>query len=578
MQKALAEARLLQMLNEEEAGKGRIQALTEEPRSEWREESCPPRREERRNRRQPVCWGCGSEGHVLHNCELWQSFRQKRHRGCSRLTEERRAKKPELNLERRPLGTYVAPAQVLASNVIFQEVTIAEVVVKVLIDSGTTTSCCSRYWYKQNQAEVGPLLKDPIHVISVGNTPIYIEGRTNRLPLQWVRANTSVSLLVIPTLEEVDIILGMDVLQQLGVKIDTRAGTAEPTLVASLIRPQVSWRVPARKSVVFAVTNPFQGRERNGLFEPSEKLPHAIRGMTSLGKGNKIYIWLENTSEDDQVLNPEWEIGTAEIVEEEPDLQRTEIDEVGLPSVPEDLFLKQKRELEALFSEYRAMFAGKGLNLGNTPVIENEIHTRGPPIRQPYQRLNPEVRRQEHEQLKEMLQQEIVRPSCSPWASLAVIVEKKDGTLRFCIDFWKLNDVTVKDAHPLPRIDDILEALKGAKIFSTLDLKSGYWQVPIKEEHKSNTAFRTSSGQLFKFNRLLFGLCNAPATFSRLMGNVLSGLSKEICLYYLDNITVFSRDWEEHLQRLRIGTQSLERSQFGVGTGSVHWAGARLPF
>ena len=130
----------------------------------------------------------------------------------------------------------------------------------------------------------------------MGNTPIYIDRNTDRLPLKWGRANTSVSLLVIPNLEELDIILGMDVLQQLGVKIDTRADTVEPTLVASLICPQASWRVPARKSVVFAVTNPFQGRERNVLFEPSEKLPHAIRGTTSLGRGNKIYIRLENTS------------------------------------------------------------------------------------------------------------------------------------------------------------------------------------------------------------------------------------------------------------------------------------------
>ena len=92
--------------------------------------------------------------------------------------------------------------------------------------------------------------------------------------------------------------------------------------------------------------------------------------------------------------------------------------------------------------------------------------------------------------------------------------KKKDGTLRFCIDFRKFNDVRVKDAHLLPRIDDALEALKEAKIFSTLDLKSEYWQVPIKEEHKSKMAFRTSSGQLYEFNRLPFRLCNAPATFS----------------------------------------------------------------
>ena len=252
------------------------------------------------------------------------------------------------------------------------------------------------------------------------------------------------------------------------------------------------------------------------LFKPSEKLPHAIRGTTSLGRGNKIYIRLENTSEEYQILNAEWKIGTAEIVEEELDLPRMEIDEVGLPSVPEDLSpkkkKKKKKEQEALLAEYQDVFAGKGLRLGNTPVIKHKIHTRAPPpppIRQPYRRQNPEVRRQEQEQLREMLEKEIVWPSCSPWALPVVMVEKKDVTLRFCIDFRKLNNVTVKDAHPLPRIDDILEALKDAKIFSTLDLKSGYWHVPIKEEHKSKTAYRTSSGQLFEFNRLPFRLCNA---------------------------------------------------------------------
>ena len=110
-------------------------------------------------------------------------------------------------------------------------------------------------------------------MIEVGNTPIYIDGRTDRLPLQCGRVNMSVSLLVIPTLGEVDIILGMGVLQQLGVKIDTRAGTAEPTLIASLIRPQSSWRVPVHKSVVFTVTNPFLGKDGNVLFEPSKRLP-----------------------------------------------------------------------------------------------------------------------------------------------------------------------------------------------------------------------------------------------------------------------------------------------------------------
>ena len=174
------------------------------------------------------------------------------------------------------------------------------------------------------------------------------------------------------------------------------------------------------------------------------------------------------------MLSPDWEIGTAEIVEEEPDLPRTEMEEIGLPAVPKDLSPKERKEIEALLREYQDMFAGKGLKLVNTPMLEHEIHTRGLPIRQPYWRQNSEAGRQEQEQLKEMLEQEIVWPSCSPWASPVVMAKKKDGILRFCIGFHKLNDITVKDAHPLPHIDDTLEVLKGAKSFSTLDLKSGY--------------------------------------------------------------------------------------------------------
>ena len=145
------------------------------------------------------------------------------------------------------------------------------------------------------------------------------------------------------------------------------------------------------------------------------------------------------------------------------------------------------------------------------------------------------------------------------------MVKTKGGTLCFCIDFWKLNDVTVKDAHPLPRIDNTLETLKGAKIFSTLDLKSGYWQVPTKGEHESKTAFWTSSGQLFEFSRLPFGLCDAPARFNWLMDNMLSGLSWEVCLYYLDDIIVFSKDWEEHQQQLRMVLNHLRDANLRLG-------------
>ena len=126
--------------------------------------------------------------------------------------------------------------------------------------------------------------------------------------------------------------------------------------------------------MVFVVANPFQGKEGNVLFEPREKLPPVIWGTTSLGRGNKIYIRLENTSKDDQVLNPDWQIGTgtAEILGKEPDLPRTEMEVAGLPAIPKDLSREKKtKKLEALLREYQDVFAGKGLKLGNATVIEH---------------------------------------------------------------------------------------------------------------------------------------------------------------------------------------------------------------
>ena len=158
------------------------------------------------------------------------------------------------------------------------------------------------------------------------------------------------------------------------------------------------------------------------------------------------------------------------------------------------------------------------------------------------------------------------------------MVKKKDGSLRFLVDFRQLNTATVKDAHPLPRIDDLLDALHGACWFSTLDLKSGYWQVPIMERNKEKMAFRTSSGQLYEFNQVPFGLCNAPATFSRLMDCVLSCLHWETCLFYLDDIIVFSSTWEKHLARLRQVFERLRHANLKLGAEKCTFAAKEVSY
>ena len=130
-----------------------------------------------------------------------------------------------------------------------------------------------------------------------------------------------------------------------------------------------------------------------------------------------------------------------------------------------------------------------------------------------------------------------------------MIARKKDGTLRFCVDFRRVNDVTKKEVHPLPRIDETLDMLGGARWFSTLDLASGYWQVEMEPEDKEKTAFSTPFGT-YQFKVMPFGLSNAPSTFQKLMEMVLAGLHWTTCPVYLYHIFIFSTTVEQHLSRL----------------------------
>ena len=149
-----------------------------------------------------------------------------------------------------------------------------------------------------------------------------------------------------------------------------------------------------------------------------------------------------------------------------------------------------------------------------------------------------------------MLDGGTIGPSQSPWCNTVVLVHKKDGGLQFCIDFRWLNSRTKKDAYPLPCMQETMESMVGAQFFSTMDLKSGFWQVKMAKDSKQYTAFTVGSMGVYEFLRMLYGLCNAPATFQRLMQNCLGGLYLMYALIYLDDVIVFSRTKEEHLHRL----------------------------
>ena len=148
-----------------------------------------------------------------------------------------------------------------------------------------------------------------------------------------------------------------------------------------------------------------------------------------------------------------------------------------------------------------------------------------------------------------MLQNVVMQPSSSPWASPVVLVQKNDDSQRFCIDYRKLNRVTKKNVYPIPQIDDTLNIMAGSCWFSTLYLVSGYWQVEVAQQDREKTVFCIPEG-LFKFKVLPFGLNNAPATFQRLMDLFLSGLKWKTCLVYLDDVIIFAHTFEELLHHL----------------------------
>ncbi|UYV83768.1 hypothetical protein LAZ67_X000075 [Cordylochernes scorpioides] len=215
--------------------------------------------------------------------------------------------------------------------------------------------------------------------------------------------------------------------------------------------------------------------------------------------------------------------------------------------INENLAYTEKEQLKQVLERYEDLFSS---GLGRSNLAKHRIDTEGAkPIKHKPYRVSAKEREIIKEQIDEMLRDGIIRPSSSPWSFPVILVKKRDGKYRFCVDYRKLNDVTVKDVYPIPRIDEVLDTLQGSKYFSAIDLKSGYWQVEVEEKDKEKTAFTTAHG-LYEFNVMPFGLCNAPATFERNMENMLGNLRWQICLCYLDDVIIYSSDFSTHLKRI----------------------------
>lgn len=231
--------------------------------------------------------------------------------------------------------------------------------------------------------------------------------------------------------------------------------------------------------------------------------------------------------------------------------------------------------LESLLTKYNSLF-NEEYSVAETTFRHSIVTTGNPIFSKPY-RVSASENKQIEEEVENLLNHGLITKSCSPWASPVILIKKKDGTNRFCVDYRKLNSVTVKDRYPLPRIDEIFDSLGGNSIFTTLDLRSGYWQIPIDSETKQKTCFICKSGT-YEFNVLPFGLCNAPSTFQRVMDDVLRPLIGKCVFVYMDDIIVYSKSVTQHLDHLDQVFSLLKNKKFKLKKSKCQFSQSELKF
>lgn len=483
-----------------------------------------------------------------------------------------------------------------------------------LIDTGASVSAIKTTVKDQisQLASLTPTATSISSIKSVSGDVIAVQGLIN-LPFTIGHNSYPFTALVIDKMAY-DAILGRDFLDYYKAKIDLEnhiltlgtdslpfssdydsSADSTTNIPTCFVQAQSSFIIPPSTEIIApAVLEHPAAKGTTGIIEPRQEF---MERYQLAGAAELVNVW-DNNSVPIRLLNPtnqpiqiyrKTRLGQISFVDNEiatfnlhkSDLQAEASREVPTavdcdPPAPFDIHTDgltqdQQNQIQALLTKYKDVFAYTADQLGRCSIVKHTIDTGdNAPIRlRPY-RTTPANKEEIDKQINEMLKNDVISPSTSPWASPVVLVKKSDGNMRFCIDYRKLNQITEKDSHPLPRITEALDALGGARHFSTLDLRSGYWQVEMDADSKEKTAFITHNG-LFEFNVLPFGLCNSAGTFQRLMTHVLRGLEWDICLVYIDDLIIFSRTFDEHLLHLEQVLKRLREANVRLKPNKCHF-------
>jgi hypothetical protein len=282
----------------------------------------------------------------------------------------------------------------------------------------------------------------------------------------------------------------------------------------------------------------------------------ARRALRNLKKGEKAFVLVVQSMEEAQAMAAAVSVLTGDDDSEADGAAAAAAESSGGSSsvAGPATGLVAERKLQSLLDRYPDLFPDS-LPSGLPPkrrvghvikTVEGAI----PPFRK-NPRMSPKEMQAAEDHVKELLEKKLIEPTHSPYGAPILFVVKKDGNLRMCVDYRALNKITIRDRYPLPRIDDLFDKLRGATVFSSLDLQSGYYQVQIPEEDVPKTAFVTHMGQ-FQYRVLCLGLTNAPSTFQRMMNDIFAEHLGKFVLVYLDDLLVFSRTPEEHYRHLQL--------------------------
>ena len=439
---------------------------------------------------------------------------------------------------------------------------------KLLVDTGASMTIVNESFQRKNMPNI-PLRLGEVNATSVTGDPVHFKGIISAS--LKIGNNVAFHDFYVASGFQHDCILGTDFLTKEGTTLDMSRRTLKWNTESTTMGndgEEVTWGIslvekldiPPRSELVAML--PIGPRCSTGLFEVDESLcqsshVYAARSIIRPEQG-EIPVRLVNPGYKSVTLEPNAKIGTVTSIT---DIATKTVDHNSSPVIVNDLDFssadltsEQQVVLHEFLNKFSDVFAKSDSDLGRTNILEHSIDTQGhkPIYQRPYR--IPEMQRKVVDaHVKDMANWGVVRPSKSPWSSPIVLVGKKDGSTRFCVDYHKLTSITCKDVYPLLRIDETLDTLGGAQYVTTLDLASGYWQLPLKEEDMHKTAFTTpgTSNSLWDFTVMPFGLCGAAASFQRLMEILLAALTWESCLVYLDDIIVFSRTFEEHLVRLQ---------------------------